>query len=430
MKLIIYSIKKSFCSGAFLAFLFIVNMNNYAEANCNKVTSFISNYNTSPDGRLGLPYSIPVNSFDAPGTLIASSVAYPAQFGQPNGYPSPETVLYKCDAADANMLFEMYATGRSEAYVGRDEIGTSVGLKHVYATRVTDLGVRIKNNQTGQYFTTKWQSRPLTGLDTDTDGRLLVKVKNFSSITVELFKATKNQPWNASQHQWPIIQTESGVMAFNGPGASSLVVGTDSYGGSGYNAHWPMMIGIAGLIPRADAPTCEVNFVTPMVLIPTINISAITSGETREASFNVRYKCQAGYTAGLQINGVAYGFKPSPSAVNAAIAEGLVGENASVTYLLDNEYNSNTSVAKGVGIRIYRENSPLLLMKDNYYGSGYNYGAQGPRFQGGWYPASGGKPIGDNIYEHTFTARLEKLPGIPVTAGRIRATATFYVRLQ
>lgn len=408
----------------------IFSINNDAEANCIKVASFQSGYSVNPHGRLGLPYSIPVNSFDAPGTLIASSVAYPAQF-QPNGYPSPETVLYKCDVADANSLFEMYATGKSEAYVGREEIGTSIGLEHVYSTRITDLGVRIRNNETGQYFTTSWQSRPLTGLDTDSDGRLLVKVKNFSSITVELFKATKSQPWNALQHQWPIIQTESGVMAFNGPGASSLVVGVESYGGSGYGTHWPMKIGIAGLVPRADAPTCEVSFVTPMILLQTININAISAGEVREANFNVRYKCQTGYTAGLQINGVAYGFKPSPSAVSAALEAGLGGEKGSVTHLLDNEYSSNPSVAKGVGIRIYRNGSPLLLMQDNYYGTGYNYGsAQGPRYQGGWYPASGGKSIGDDTYEHTFTAKLEKLPGKTVTAGRIRATATFYVRLQ
>ena len=105
--------------------LFLLMISTSAIANCTKITAqsqlsspsdgVASSWLGSLDnnnGSLGLPSVVDIstsNDFQPDGTLLASSVAPFTTYAINSGFES-ERVLFRCDAADANQIFEMYAT--------------------------------------------------------------------------------------------------------------------------------------------------------------------------------------------------------------------------------------------------------------------------------------------------------------------------------
>ena len=163
--------------------LFLLVISSSAFANCTKITAqsqlssasdgVASSWPGSLDnnnGSLGLPSVVDIstsNDFQPDGTLLASSVAPFTSYAINSGYES-ERVLFRCDAADATQIFEMYATNGDAAYAGLYDDGSITGVApKAYATYVRNVAIRFTNMETGQFYDKIWKSRLLTGLDTE-----------------------------------------------------------------------------------------------------------------------------------------------------------------------------------------------------------------------------------------------------------------------
>lgn len=377
------------------------------------------------NGPLNLPSTINITdeNFQPNGTLLASSVVDFVQYGQKSGY-DPEQILFSCTADSAGQLYEIYATNGDNAYGGLYEDGATYGLEHSYATYQKNLVVRITNNETGQYFKKNWQYRALTNLDTDASGNILVKAKNFTSVTIELYRigdvrgAITPGAYGYSQ--------PAGYIAFGGPGISYPADGADSQTSyPGWYAYWPGNISLYKNTNIRRSKACRFNSVTPNVLFPTISTEEINNGGSRTANIDITYQCQSGYTAGVSAGQNAVGFQVSSGSYSAALAEGLTTTGSGLTYLLSNQYGVDSNVATGVGIRLEREGTTLNWLSDANVMTGGN--------ADGWYKLNGTQVATDDVadsYQESFSAILEALPGQTATPGKVYAQAQVFIRVQ
>ncbi|KTT02119.1 fimbrial protein [Pseudomonas parafulva] len=392
------------------------------------------------NGSLGLPSVINVSdpSFQPYGSLIASSVAPFTQYGATAGF-NPEYVFFRCEAQDA--VYEMFSTNGDDVYSGwfqgGDSVGNTLGLRSAYRTAWTNVLLRLTHLETGQLFTDVWQERRLTGLDTDSRGYQLVKAKNLSAVRAELFSAPKDPSYNyysetVSSQLYGYAQPAA-YIAIKGPGLAYPTVGQTHYGNwSGWYGNWPGALGLYNKVTLKRYPTCSVSSVTPYVVFPSISVSEINAGGSREMPFQINFRCQSNVVNSTSANGTAIGIKVSSGALAASSALGLVNAQGGLTYLLADRYGQ-AGVAQGVGIRLLRGGAPINLLanEDSANGSG----AAGR----GWYPVISsaanltGSVNGIGQYTETFRARLEKLSTgtLPtVRPGRVEATAQVVIRVQ
>lgn len=88
-------------------------------------------------------------NFQPDGTLLASATSDFTTFALNTGY-DPDRVLFRCDAADVDQLYEMYATNGDSTYGGKYEDGTIAGnVPYGYATTVMNVVIRFTNLATG-----------------------------------------------------------------------------------------------------------------------------------------------------------------------------------------------------------------------------------------------------------------------------------------
>lgn len=393
-------------------------------------------------GNLGLPSVIDIadSSFQPYGTLLASSAVPFSTYGQPGGYNS-ETVFARCQAADA--VYEMYSTNADNQYSGwypdGDSLGNTLGLQSAYRTAWPNVLLRLTNLSTGLFITYTWQERPLTGLDVDSRGYVLIKAKNLSAVRAELFSApsestayysstTKSQLYGYSQ--------PAAYIALKGPGLSYPDVGKPHSGGnwSGWYGYYPGAISLYNNVTLKRYQTCSVINVTPVVSFSTITVAELNAGAKRTQPFNIQFNCQTGATVNsVAANSAAMGIKASAGSVAAAQTLGLANSSGGLNYLVSDRYGQ-PGMAGGVGIRIFRNNAPInLLANENSAGGAASANAQG------WYPAVGpasqllSTSGGINRYSETFSASLEKLSigtQPPVTPGKVKATAQLVIRVQ
>lgn len=414
-----------------------------SSATCEKITlqsqlaagdgigaSWVGSEDTS-NGSLGLPSVVSVtnnSAFQPDGTLLASANADFPVYAQVKGY-NPEQVLFRCAAADAAQLFEMYATNGDNSYSGMYEDGLIGGnVPSGYATLVSNVVIRFTNLTTGQYYSRYWKGRTLTDLDKDSSGRLLVKAKNFSSIYTELFRIdyTRAGTYNVASYLYAYTQPNA-YIAFKGPGISGPVEGTDSATNyPGWYAYWPASIGLYNKVTFRRSATCAVTNFTPTVMLPKTTVAELNSGATSSANFSVDFKCETGITSGVTTGTVAMGFLAPPANVAMATTLGLTNANGGVSHLLSDNYG-NAGIAKGVGIRIYRNNSPIYLLSKSATLTGNNSGWYGI-YQGAQQLV--GAVSGGNAYSETFRAELGKLTGQTVTPGLVQAHAQVVIRVQ
>ncbi|MGH8036552.1 MAG: fimbrial protein [Stenotrophomonas sp.] len=389
-------------------------------------------------GSLGLPSVVNVSDpgFQPYPALLASAVVPATRYASPAGYDA-ERVLFRCAAADA--VYEMYSTNGDNLfsgwYNGGDSVGNSVGLQAAYRTAWPNVLLRLTHVESGRYFTDVWGERLLTGLDTDSRGFKLVKAKNLSAVRAELFSA----PSESTYYYAPVASQLYGYtqpaayIAIKGPGLSYPTVGQTHYGNySGWYAFWPAAISLYGNVTLKRQPTCAILTVTPQVVFPSMSIAELNAGASREASFQVGFKCQTGTTSSTAVNGTSLGVKVSAGARAAASSLGLVNANGGVSHLLSDRYGE-AGMAKGVGIRILRGGNAINLLGDENSSAGVNAQAHG------WYPAVGASSnavstnAGVTQYSETFGARIEKIEAgtrPEVSAGRVEATAQIIIRVQ
>lgn len=383
------------------------------------------------NGSLGLPGVIDLSTaanFQPDGTLLAAATSDFTTFALNTGY-DPERVLFRCAAADVDQLFEMYATNGDNDYGGKNEDGAIAGnVPSGFATYVRNVVIRLTNLSTGEYYSRLWKGRRLTGLDTDSTGRILVKAKNFSNLYTELFRIdyVRAGTNNAASYTYAYTQPNA-YIAFKGPGISGPVEGTDSVSNwPGWYSTWPASIGLYNYLTFRRTTICAVTNFTPTVILPRISVAELNSGSSSSAEFSVDFQCQTGITSGVNAGAVAMGFLVPAANAAKAQALGLMNGSGGISHLVSDNYGA-AGMANGVGIRIYRNNNPMYLLSKNVTQTGNN---------GGWYGIfQGAQTItgtvsGGNSYTENFRAELSKISGQTVTAGAVNAHAQVVIRVQ
>ncbi|PNM25893.1 fimbrial protein [Yersinia enterocolitica] len=383
------------------------------------------------NGSLGLPGLIDLSTaanFQPDGTLLAAGTSDFTTFALNTGY-DPNRVLFRCAAADVDQLFEMYATNGDNDFGGKNEDGAIAGnVPSGFATYVRNVVIRLTNLSTGEYYSRLWKGRRLTDLDKDSSGRILVKAKNFSNLYTELFRIdyARASTNNAASYLYAYTQPNA-YIAFKGPGISGPIEGTDSVSNwPGWYATWPASIGLYNYVTFRRTTICAVTNFTPTVILPRISVAELNSGSTTSAEFKVDFQCQTGVTSGVTAGTVAMGFLVPAANAAKAQALGLMNGSGGISHLVSDSYGS-AGTASGVGIRIYRNNSPIYLLSKNVTQTGNNAGWYGI-FQGA--QEITGTVSGGNSYTENFRAELTKISGQTVTPGAVNAHAQVVIRVQ
>lgn len=377
------------------------------------------------------------NSFQPLGSLIATGYVSFLESGS-HRYDS-EQILFRCSPDEEFSLREFYATNGDSIYAGMHLVNPALGLNETYVTAVKDVGIRIKNLSTGEYFSRYWKSRPLTNLDKDSRGWLLVKAKNFSDSSIELFKVDYARTMFAPQ-------TKTGVVIWTQPAAYiafkskilsfNLRDGADSFNHyNGFYGHWPGAINLHNNLTVKRSGTCGIENVTPHIFFPKISCNELNNNMKVTVPINIRFKCQSGVTENTDFGSdmaslpPAIGFLPKEANIAAAKQENLiVASGSGVTHLLSDGYGSMPNIARGVGVRLYQNNGQplnfILLLSSAAQSSTY-----------GWYPALSnavfmGESNGMKSYSTTIKASLERLPGKTATAGKFDASIQAIIQVQ
>lgn len=381
----------------------------------------------------GVSKSIDVSSnniFQPPGTVLAAGGGIPfTQYARKGGW-DPELVFFRCTPDTAGQLYQAFSTNGDDAYAGWYEAQDVPGA---YLTIARNVAMRITLEATGQVFTDIWQQVAMTNFDTDKDGNFLIKAKNFSPIRVELIKtADTRYSGDASATYTFAGANPNAYVVFRGPGLDSngIKVGQAHRGGNwaGWYADWPSVISLYnnGITVRRGA-ICEVTHFTPFVQLPIISAADIRAGRSVSTTFSLEFSCESGVVSGVAINkqNVALGFLAPAANVLAAQKYGLIS-GSSVTHLLDDAYGS-PGHARGVGVRVLRNGTPMNFLTSDTGGTGTS---------AGWLPVLGGAQVktqtlsGVESYREEFEARLEPFAGDQLTAGSYQAHAQILMRLQ
>ncbi|MGI2897663.1 fimbrial protein [Shewanella algae] len=375
------------------------------------------------------------NDFQPIGTVLAQSTGAPmTQYGQSGGF-DPEQVLYRCDASDVDSLYESYSNNGDDYYSGR-RLVTEAGVPaDTYVLNSQRIGFRVKNDTTGEYLNRYWRYRKLTNLDTDDQGKILVKAKNFSNMSVELIKISyppitdtpSGNPGTGYNYSYTYLGP-LGYTTFVGPGITGCDEGKPSstcY--TGWYANFPGNISIHNQLVIRRTKMCAFKSVTPYVLFPTISVEALRRGEKAAGQLSLTYNCQQGAAYGVGANQNAVGFKVSVEAYLAAESAGLKTSGYGVTHLLSHGYGTDPSVATGVGIELAKsDGSPMNWLSDENIMYGGNID--------GWYALQGEKigtgTVSDEyleVYNVYLTALDENTAPTP---GKVYATAEVFIRVQ
>lgn len=386
-------------------------------------------------GSVGIQHVIGItdDDFQPVGTVLAQSASMPMTlYGQKGGF-DPEQVLFRCDAADAHSLYESFSTNGDDYYSGR-RLVTEAGVPaDTYVLNSQRIGFRVKNDTTGEYLNRYWRYRKLTNLDTDDQGKILVKAKNFSNMSVELIKISyptitdtpASDPSTAYNNTYT-YPGPLGYTTFVGPGIAGCEEGKNSatcY--SGRYANFPGNISVHNQFVVRRTKMCAVKSVTPYISFPSISVAALKNGEKASGEISLIYNCQQGAS---DVSSNIVGFKVSSEAYLAAKDNGLTTYGTGVTHLLSNGYGKDQSVASGVGIELTKADGTRMnwLSNEKIVHGGSN---------DGWYPLQGDifgiGTASSYSYLQIFYVYLSALnPNKPVTPGKVYATAEVFIRIQ
>ncbi|EPT0360547.1 fimbrial usher protein StbD [Enterobacter cloacae] len=387
-------------------------------------------------GNIGLPAVINLNSgsnFQPSGTLLASAVGNFLTAATRKAYASNQ-ILFRCDLADADSLFEMYATNGDNLYTGMHATDEVDGA---YYDVVKNVAVRLTNLSTGEYYSRYWKQRKIHRADWYQDNTYIyIPASAFSNVLYEMFKiSSTNFFFNDSKYWKEMYAQPRGHIAFKGPGlvTNSLSAGMDSavyiYG---WYSLWPGTWSTYNYLTYVRGALCQVKNYPALVVLPPVSAAVLEAGGNSQAPFSVNLECESGAVSGTDTStvsrsNVAMGFLVNqPVAANAARSLGLVSSGGGLTWLMDSHYGQN-GVASGVGIQIRDQSGKAInLLPDT--------GVTGSGNSGGWYAyqaltslASSGAV---NTYSGDFTASLEAIAGQSVTPGTVNAQLQVVVSFQ
>lgn len=407
--------------------------------------SWTGSTDTGGQGAYPMTISVNVPAFVPDGTLLGSAVSPIYNLGADGvGSYSPEQVLFRCSPDADGTLYEYYSTNGNSTYAGKYDVSAQSGIPGTYRSYYTGVVFRVTNLDTGEYVSRYWKARPITNVDRDSQGWLLVKAKNFSSYKMEFFQcSTCPSGGTSGSGSWAETQPQAYV-AFVG-GATGTVIKGNLYVGAdadtnwdGWWGNWPASINAYHTVNVRRNATCAVTNATPLVRFPSMMVAELNAGQSSQLPVTIQMQCQSttpsgmsAFASGTAANQTALGVLAQPENAQSAINEKLTTAGSGVTYLLSDGYGVDSSVARGVGVSLTRPNGTALnLLTNQYVTTG---GAKD-----GWDPvlndasANGPATGGITSYTRTINATFKAFaPGVkPVTAGRFNAAAQVIVRVQ
>ncbi|HEY4803883.1 MAG TPA: fimbrial protein [Paraburkholderia sp.] len=423
------------------------NVNSAYYTDTGTVTSnWIGAQDTAGQGAYPMTVTINAPPFVADGTLLGSGVSSIYNLGASGvGTYSPEMVLFRCspEAATANALYEFYSTNGDNDYAGKWDASADSGIPGTYYTYYKGLISRITNLTTGQYSSRYWAARQLTGLDTDSQGWLLVKAKNFSQYKLEFFQCSACTKYYAN------TSTNPGYWAYTQPVGYAIFVGPNFTGNvkpgadhavayDWFYSTWPGAINPYNTVYIRRTATCAVTNATPLVVFPSVTVAELNQGGSRQLPVTIQMQCQSttptgmgAFASGTAANQTALGILAPPANAQSAVSAGLTTTGSGVTYLLSDNYGTDSSVATGVGVALTRPGGSALNFLTNEY---VTLGGA----KDGWDPvlndatSTGSPGTGLTSYTRQINATFKAFaPGsVPVTPGGYNATAQVIVRVQ
>ena len=399
--------------------------------------------------------------FQRYGSLLFSGVGSQLKMAFPGTLPYlPERVLWRCEPGEeAKGLYEYFATNVTPdnpaclPFAGANPDGDRLGVTGAYRTHFPEMGLRLTHVNSGKIVQNKWGAHRLVGLDTDSRGYVLVKVKNFSALRGDMFRI--NNRSYASEATWADVKTAclntmNALIVFKwptSPGAQLEGALADA------RSYIRAYVGHFNLGKSSSAATTVGSCGTELVSNPNISFSSITAtelnnNESRTQQLSIRFKCQyegnsianaSPAVSGTGSGQTAMGFAIPISNQKAALAQslGVAGSSTAVSYLLSDGYGTDTNVATNVGVQIKwaTNGAPVnLALYDPANKTGGNLD--------GWYGVTQNADIGQinaggvdangyRFYTQNFIAEFKKLPGKTVlNGGKYKATAQFIIRVQ
>ncbi|MGX9255096.1 fimbrial protein [Pantoea ananatis] len=371
------------------------------------------------------------------GTVLARSVFRVVPSVANN---NPDRVLYECDLADKDQLFEVFATNGDSNVGGAWDMGNNY-----FQTYFPFTALKLVHVRSGKPFTRIWQKVPLTQYETD-GNKIKIRGRDFSPVSAELIRTDRNNRtpgyaswgclWAAADNYTGAYNCNqpNGYVVFMGPGMNVPEAGQDSWNhydtwGTGRYMAFGMNTAPVATLTQNMTQGCRVENYTANVIFPGISINGLNEGQTVTAPLNITLACANGTEkiSGINSGQLSLGFQPSYAAWLQAQQLGLTTGDGLSRYLVSDRYDSDPSLAKGVGIQLQTSGGqPVSFLSWSSFSG-----------NAGWRPVlddaqviSGSQQSDEKLYQRTFSARLAKLPGQTVTAGHVDATASILIRLQ
>lgn len=374
------------------------------------------------------------------GTLLGSRIVAPAAHQLVGA--NARSILWSCDEADLDSIYFLVATNGDDRLAGYWEIGAADGLSHVYATWWEYIG--LKQSMAGVDITRFWNKVPITSFERN-NRKINIRLMDLPPLEASLYKVSSLPPMIGSSNNACNIMGSSGLYNCQQPNSYIQLSGDAHVSfnfahdriGEDSNTQHSFMNDNNGLAyalrnagPLSRTETCVARNSTPLVLLPTISSLHLQQGESAQANFNVTLECSDQAQSGTANGQTAIAFEISNSAYAVAQNLGLVQASGAVKYLLSDQYQSNSDLAQGVGIRLKNGISGKQILF-THPATGLGGGESR-----GWYPVLEGASrvgrlqSGYSSYVQNYTAILEALPGQNVSPGKIKATATVVVKVQ
>ena len=435
----------------FLSFIVLLSLYSVtAEARCVRKNTTATGADKSGLGT-GLGNINMTSAYLQPiGTILGSSVT---SWSQSPLFPDPDTVLYECDLADKNDIYELFATNGDDRHGGFHDIGKIDGYENYFATWFPYTAIKFTHMNSGKPFTRFWQQTPITTYGTD-NGKIQIRVRDISAMKVDLIKVSTIPPQGGASYYcgsnsmapttgnstYTCSQPNAYVI-FKGPtGFTYPKEGTDSaYNYQGFNYSWWMSIGMNGspVSGYSHTATCAARNVTPLVELPRISASQLNAGQTTSNVFDITVECDNGVVSGVNSNQTSIGLQTSLAVYQKALQLGLVNSAGGVEYLLSDGYGSIPSVATGVGITLSNTTTGQRMPFVGWGGCTESTPCnQTTAKNAGWFPVlTGSTPIGSSSTGYTsyliqLTATLSRLPGQQAQPGIIDAKAYVLIKVQ
>lgn len=387
------------------------------------------------------------------GSVIGNGGPVPmTQYGEFVGF-QPEQVLFVCSPEEEGLLFEGFVATKNYMNIAVTDPDVP---EFTRTTRVRRVGWRALHMATGKYFTNSWQLRPLTGLDRDIYGRILVKAKNFSDVQMEYIKLrsptdTEDGPYTGSSTSSFGTFAPYGYVTLishnQGPNATPytrIPNCTDGQSFSACNLASTYDEYVPGVISNNNAHLggdgsgvssyrgCMIANVTPSVIFSPISVTELNAGGKRTGRIDIEYHCENGAYVGTGVGTNAIGFKVSDAAKNIANNFGFkTAGGTGVTKLFSENYGAS-GIATGVAIEMLKNDSIGIMnwLTSSSVGGGNINGWYTP---GGININPGTEPV--KVFNISYDVELSKftppsLPADPVTPGIVYATADVLIVVQ